>query len=478
MTPRILRRSPRAPRAIARLLFSLAAALTVALTLSACGNVNAGSAGMAEMQRVFADDPAIESLDLGGANDLPWVGVVSGDVVAKRGLDEAELRGLIDRLAQFSAAYDGARISVNVQSDGVQFPVASDKSEREAYLSFGLALRDDPRVLVTEFSPGRSLSVTAADPEAVFALASELPGELATLPDKGEVEIDLASVNGEVTLEGTPGSWTELAARVWLGAQQYGVTRVAATPETLQLRVEREQDVEDAQNFARYALERSPLQLTVSSDMLQLAEGASGASARTLLAALDDDIVSRVATNWSDDSTLHVTARTLDDAQPLADAISALRESSVFGTVAIFVGADPDGAGADSADGDDTAGRLVETSIETNVLMVYADPRELPAQVANALQVLAAPGAESVQIAHNRVDLTVSESVGEKNLGRFAPVLKSIAAAGDWVCVAIPSGAQLCTTAMPEISAEDLGYAEHESARDFIKQWNAAPAMR
>lgn len=476
MTPRTLRRQPHAPRAIARLLFSLAAALTVALTLSGCGNVNAGSAGVAEMQRVFADDPAIESLDLGGANDLPWVGVVSGDVIAKEGLDEAQLRDLIDRLAQFSAAYDGARISVNVQSDGVQFPVASDKGEREAYLSIGLKLRDDPRVLVTEFAPGRSLTVTAADPEAVFALASELPAELAALPDTGEAEIDLASVNGEVTLEGTPGPWTELAGRVWLGAQQYGVTRVAATPETLQMRVEREQDVEDAQNFARYALERSQLQLTVSSDKLQLAEGASGESARTLLAALDDDTVSRVATSWSDDKTLHVTARTLADAAPLADAISALREADVFGTIAIFVSAEDAKAaeGSDSAAGDADAGRTAETS----VLMVYADPSDLPAQVANALQVLKEPGAESVQISRDRIALAVSESVGEKNLGRFAPVLKSIAAAGDWVCVARPSSAQLCTTAMPEISAEDLGYAEHESARDFIKQWNAAPAMR
>ena len=59
--------------------------IVAALLLSACSGVNAGSASKQDLERAFAEDPAIESMDLRVANDLPWVGGVSGDIIAKEG---------------------------------------------------------------------------------------------------------------------------------------------------------------------------------------------------------------------------------------------------------------------------------------------------------------------------------------------------------------------------------------------------------
>ena len=88
--------------------------IVAALLLSACSSVNAGSASKQDLERAFAEDPAIESMDLRVANDLPWVGGVSGDIIAKEGLDEADLRALIERLAKFSASHKGCSVSVGV----------------------------------------------------------------------------------------------------------------------------------------------------------------------------------------------------------------------------------------------------------------------------------------------------------------------------------------------------------------------------
>lgn len=473
MTPRIIqawrgsRGAPEnAPRGAGLRLAGLVGALVAALLLSACGSVNAGTAGVAAMEQAFADDPVIESMNLGGANDLPWVGVVSGDVKAKAGISEADLRSLVDRLARFSAAYDGATVSVSVVSDGVQFPVDKAERVREAYLAFGLRLRDDPQVNSVEFESGGLLSVTADTPTAMFVLAAELPQLLAALPPESVSEYALRSSDGAVTLEGEPGPWIERAQQLWDGAAQYGATGLVAAPQSVELRVQREQDVADARNFAQQALAGSQVQLTVSSDVLGVAEGSSGDTARTLLAALSDEAMSRVLTSWTNDEVLQVAVAAPEDAQLLADELSSLQQARGFTTLAIFV--QPDGA---------VAGAPAQTSGDA-ALSVYAAPAELATQIANARRLLGEPDVQTVIIASGRIEVSVSESVGETNLGAYAPVLKAAASSGQWVCVSTVSGAAMCTTAKPTIGPDDLGSVEHPSAQDFMRQWNAAPAKR
>ena len=75
--------------------------IVAALLLSACSSVNAGSASKQDLERAFAENPAIESMDLRVANDLPWVGGVSGDIIAKEGLDE------VDRVIRLGDPQDG-----------------------------------------------------------------------------------------------------------------------------------------------------------------------------------------------------------------------------------------------------------------------------------------------------------------------------------------------------------------------------------
>ena len=130
-------------------------------------------------------------------------------------------------------------------SDGVQFPVSEKQSAREAYLAFGLSLRDDPRVGSVEFDFGRSLLMTAESPAALFELAAALPEMLGPLPTE-VTDLELSSSDGAISLEGAPGPWLMYAERVWAGAARYGATGLQATPELVELRVQREQDVEDA----------------------------------------------------------------------------------------------------------------------------------------------------------------------------------------------------------------------------------------
>ena len=423
MTPRIFKAwwSARATRnarhPFAARVAAASGVIVAALLLSACGSVNAGSASKQDLERAFAEDPAIESMDLRVANDLPWVGGVSGDIIAKEGLDEADLRALIERLAKFSASHKGGSVSVGVISDGVQFPVSEKQSAREAYLAFGLSLRDDPRVGSVEFDFGRSLLMTAESPAAVFELAAALPEMLEPLPTE-VTDLELSSSDGAISLEGAPGPWLMYAERVWAGAARYGATGLQATPELVELRVQREQDVEDARSFARYALDGSQLQLTVSSDLLGVADGSNGDAARTMLAALSDEAIGRVQTSWTDDEVLQIAVASPEDAQLLADELSRLPQGRAFNTLAIFV--HPAGA---------FPGEPAK-NVGDEILSVYAEPRELSAQVTNARRLLGEPGAQSVSIARDRIELSVSDSVGENNLAGYAVELKSVAATG------------------------------------------------
>ena len=215
--------------------------------------------------------------------------------------------------------------------------------------------------------------------------------------------------------------------------------------------------------FARYALDGSQLQLTVSSDLLGVASGSNGDAARTLLAALTDVAIGKVMTSWTSDTVLQIAVASPGDAQLLADELSRLPQSREFNTLAIFV--HPDGAFPGEP----------EKNVGDEILSVYAEPRELSAQVTNARRLLGEPGAQSVSIARDRIALAVSDSVGENDLAGYAVELKSVAATGQWTCVSTTSGSALCTTAKPSIGLDDIGYAEHPSAKEFVREWNAAP---
>lgn len=168
-------------------------------------------------------------------------------------------------------------------------------------------------------------------------------------------------------------------------------------------------------------------------------------------------------TSWSNDEVLQIAVASPGDAQLLADELSRLPQSREFNTLAIFV--HPDGA---------FPGEPAK-NVGDEILSVYAEPRELSAQVTNARRLLGEPGAQSVSIARDRIELSVSDSVGENDLAGYAVELKSVAATGQWTCVSTTSGSALCTTAKPSIGLDDIGYDEHPSAKEFVREWNAAP---
>ena len=166
----------------------------------------------------------------------------------------------------------------------------------------------------------------------------------------------------------------------------------------------------------------------MSSDLLGVASGSNGDAARTLLAALTDVAIGKVMTSWTSDTVLQIAVASPGDAQLLADELSRLPQSREFNTLAIFV--HPDGA---------FPGEPAK-NVGDEILSVYAEPRELSAQVTNARRLLGEPGAQSVSIARDRIELSVSDSVGENDLAGYAVELKSVAATGQWTCVSTTSG--------------------------------------
>ena len=437
-----------------------AGALAVALLLSGCSGVNAGSAAEASFTGQFASDPDVASLDLRSSNDLPWVGSTSGTVVAREGLDETQLRDLTDRVGSYLAAHRDNTGAFGIEADGLSFPVAGDRAANERTLEIVSELRGDARLASANLS-GMEFVVTRA--EDAFAVAEELPvlaGRLGLEPDF-EFRVSSAgdSEDGSVELAGTYGDWITTAAAVHGSvAGQVGVSRIAAGPDSIELRVPEELFVPEATELAETALAGSGIELTVSSDQLRLDDGSDGTAARELLARLDDETSARIESSEAGDRVIRITARTRDDLVPLGEAVDAAPEAAAFTTIELRLA------------GEDGGFSRSEGSID-----VFAEPGGVAGRVTAAVAVAVTDGIASVSMARERLDVSVADDVAPDDFARFAAALKSAAAEGDWVCVFSDTADTLCVTADDRISEGDSSYADHPSWSAFVRAWNTAP---
>lgn len=231
------------------------------------------------------------------------------------------------------------------------------------------------------------------------------------------------------------------------------------TPESVELRVAREQDVGAATGAARAALAGSALRLTVSSDLVRLGEGSTGGSARDLLAGLPDETVSLIESTWTDDEALHVTAVSLAALPRLAKEIAVLPGSDRFSTIALKVMGEQPASGA------------------LPPFEVYADPAELPDRTSAGLALARTKGVDTVQIARGRVEIALAGFVAEERAGDYAGLLKAAARVGDWSCLDAGENGKLCTEAQDAIALADVPNDDHPGARAFVEAWNAAPPV-
>lgn len=445
-----------------------AAAILAAVALTGCGSVDAGTAGRQATEREFRSDPAVESVDLTSLNTLPWIGSVDGTVTAKPGLSDDDLSALVDRIGAFeSEKRDGASVSLKVAADTVTLRVLPNRARNARFVAAANELRADTGIVSAEIEvrsgDGSKLTARTATAERAFALAAEAPDPLRERVSEPPVALEISSVDG-VSLDGDQGgTWVADAQRVWaMVGLRARVTVLQATPESLNLQVAEEADVAPARAAAEAALGDRSMTLTVESRSLQLRDGASGDAARATLAKLPAETRKVIDFVWTDDAVLQLHLKPRTALAPVATALLAVPEASGFRTLALMIdGSDLGSGGSGSPIG------------------VFAAPTDLAPRATGVDRLLATGSVAGADAARERIDVMLAEGAGPIERAALAPVLKSFAQSGDWVCVKgeEPAVRTLCVTAAENIAMSDVDEAYRSQAKDFLARWNAAPSL-
>ncbi|WP_157603185.1 hypothetical protein [Rathayibacter sp. Leaf299] len=401
-------------------MFGLAAlALTSVLLLTGCS----GDSFRAGFARTFGSDEAIADLELSTVDNMPFTGGVSAEVVARDDLADADLRALADRLSAFASERPAGDVRVVLDAEGLSLPVSGDSDLTDGRIAAALELRDDPRVssvaLAADDSDDRvsglslilAESATARD---LFALARDAPD---LLPDAAPVHVSVQSSDRSELVGGDPGAWIDAAEGTWEAVSAaVPVIGFRAAPERLEVTLGSEEDLAAAESAA--ASPGGPA-VAFSSPLVALGDGASGESARIVLAALDPEVLADLRSVWTDDDHLRLAVDAVDRAVTVAEAVSATPGSVQFSTVTMSVG-------------------------EARTLEISAPPRSLGVAVADASAVLATPGVTAVARSDRSVTVTASGDDGD--LGRLLPAARSLAPEGARVCMERADGTGVCDT--------------------------------
>jgi hypothetical protein len=396
-----------------------ALALTAVLVLTGCS----GDSFRADFARTFGSDEAVADLELSTVDNMPFTGGVSAEVVARDDLDDADLRALAHRLGAFASERPAGDVRVVLDAEGLSLPVSGDSALTDGRITAALELRDDPRVssvaLAADDSDDRvsglslllSESATARD---LFALARDAPD---LLPDAAPVHVSVQNSDRSELVSGDPGVWIDTAEGTWAAVSAVvPVIGFRAAPERLEVMLGSEADLAAAESAAAST---GGSAVAFSSPLVALGDGASGESARTLLAALDPEVLADLRSVWTDDDRLQLAVDSVDRAVTVAEAVSATPDSVQFSTVTMRAG-------------------------EARTLEISAPPRSLGAAVADASAVLATPGVTAVVRSDRSV--TVSASGDDGALERLLPQARSLAPEGARACVRRADGTGVCDT--------------------------------
>lgn len=393
--------------------------LTAVLLLAGCS----GDSFRADFARTFGSDEAVADLELSTVDNMPLTGGVSAEVVARDGLDDDDLRALAHRLSAFASKRPAGDVRVVLDAEGLSLPVSGDSDLSEGRIAAALELRDDPRVssvaLASDDSDDRvsglSLllagSATARD---LFALARDAPD---LLPDAGPVHVSVQSSDRSELVSGDPGRWIDAAERTWSAVSAaVPVTGFRAAPDRLEVTLSREDDLAAAESAA--APTGGPA-VAFSSPLIAVGDGASGDSARALLAALAPEVLAQIRSVWTDDDRPRFAVDSADRAVAVAEAASATPGSAEFTTLTITVGDGP-------------------------TLEVSAVPRSFGAAVTDGSALLGTPGVTAV--ARSDRFATVTASGDDGDLERLLPPARSLAPEGARICVERADGTGVCDT--------------------------------
>lgn len=424
------------------------ALVAAAVSLAGC----TGDSAVGDFERVFAGDPAVESLDLTSHDNQPFTGGVSGDVQARAELSDTDVLGLADRLGAYTNENEERmRGRITLVADGFSCEISGERRLDDDCLSVLLALRADDRAVSGRIGPS-TVDVTVDRFESGLSLAGELPGTLEDAApgrawttsvhtqDTADLSLELNDLDARRTAE-VLASWEALSSEVPLTGVEFG------TDDGITFALARESDLATATLLADRALAGSDVATRFSSDLVRLGES-DGHLARQLLTQLDGNSIERLDYIWESRSRLAVNARKATD---IAELIAPILASAPAEATSVTIAA---------TDTEETGVELTPGAVPS------------PAWLRTLDSLLRDEEVRSLRVSADTVDLGVS-AVEDGDLARFAPELKTLAPDGARVCLDRGDDA-VCVTAGDVIDDSALNPYSREHAREFIRAWNSS----
>lgn len=434
---------------------ALVGVLLIALTACASGDGVKRS-----FSQQFAGDPAVLSVDLSSADNMPFTGGVGGTVTLRDGLSDAAIRDFAERVGEFATQHagDGAgsRVRIDLVMSDWAFPVLAAPQANDALLTLLSELRADQRVDAATLSSKQyqadvtHVTLVAATPAEIPALIIDAPAAFAAAGMSPPMTLKSpADEPAPIEVSGHMGPWADAAFRAYDALRaEIPLTSFRAEADAVTVTLAHEVDLDRARALTQAALGSTSAEVFFQSDLVTLFPGARGDQARSLLAQVGPDALAGVVSVWTNDQSATLTLDSTAYLAELARAISDLQSSIALDQVTLAVG-----------QGDE------------QTFSLQATPGDLKASTRTALAL-----ANQDHVTRLRLEPGNSFDVGldsPADLASYAAPLKSLSAFDERLCFDWTTST-FCVETAPIIDPDSIRGSGAQAGRSFVEAWNAA----
>lgn len=345
---------------------ALVAAATVA-GLSGCGDVNAGSAAASDFEHLMHDVPDVVDVETTSSNNLPWAGTASAFVLVDDAVTADHLGDIVDRIGGFlseqskrsgGATWEGVDLTVR----GFSVSVLGRREDNATQLELLDALEEEgvPGGELQLAAPGtdgvRASSLTlVARPDEDFLDAYDLARKTADEtpaystavvtgtsddgPDEADHDFPLRSEAARFSISSrgeddtTAGGDPAPSRAAYLAvAEQFDVIGASLTPDALDLRVSKVEDVPAATTVADGVVP-ADVAVQIQGGIVTWDDGAPAAETLPVVQALG--AVPGVTTIAASSDSVRLTVADPAAGRAALDALDALPEASVVESLGI-----------------------------------------------------------------------------------------------------------------------------------------------
>lgn len=346
-------------------LAALVGAAALAVGLTGCGDVNAGTGAVDKLDAVVGGWDELVHVDSSSSNSLPWVGEASATVVVDADTTDDRLEEMTDELGAFLEESEGGTANwmyLELQVGEFRFGIAEDPAGREQRFAAVESLRSDDRVVggfvwaqsdalvplddETEEGPetervlaGTRYSVRAVVAEGVplteaFDIARSAADLVDAIEDKAVVAesadgrsavSDSEGVGGDTTRATPPDATLALASAIGATAP---VADVVATSDSLDIRLTTTADVAPVREAFDEKAQDLGIDLVVNGGVVSDDEGTADPDALAVAQSLDGAAgITAVSVRYSD------IIVTLQDASVIPATVDTLLAQPGIGSV-------------------------------------------------------------------------------------------------------------------------------------------------